>query len=139
MFFCDSTLAGSTPPRTTRTDDRSYDQRSTAVARVARSSVDRKDVLKAALQAIRVHVIVDARSAQVDRALQYVDDRMVQSVNRRFRQRLGRAAGTDPGLPERLACIDVADARDASLIEEECLDRRCPPRQHTQKPLLCKV
>ena len=61
--------------------------------------LDGESVLKTAPQPIRVHVIVDAGPALVDRSGQYVHDCAVQSANRWFRQRLGGSAGTNPSVP----------------------------------------
>ncbi len=46
----------------------------------------------------------------------------------RLRDRLCGLAGTDPGLPQSLARIDVSDACDTLLVEQERLDRRRPSR-----------
>ena len=68
-----------------------------------------------------------------------VGDGVTQAAYGRFRQRPSGPARTDPGLPECLAGVDIADACDATLVEEQYLDRRLPPRQHTDKAFLCKA
>jgi hypothetical protein len=39
----------------------------------------------------------------------------------------------DPGTPERLVGVDVAEARDGALIEDGRLDRRPPPGERASE------
>ena len=57
----------------------------------------------------------------------------------RLRDLLRGAIGTNPGLPQSLARIDVSDARNMLLVEQKRLDRRSTPVQHTHKGLRGKV
>ena len=138
FFFANVTVGSSAPPGSALTEHRSHDRFAASYARFAEPAVDREGVLEPALEPLGIDVVVDARSAHFDRALQNVDDRAVKPANRRLRQRLGGPARTDPGLPQRLARIDVSDARDALLVEQKRLDRRRPPPAYSQRPR-CKV
>ena len=57
----------------------------------------------------------------------------MQPASSRLADRGRRTARPDPRFPQCFACIDVSDTRDPGLIEQEGLDRRATPDQHTHK------
>ncbi len=91
--------------------------------------------MKPALEPFGIDVIVDARPPRLDGAEQNVADRAVKPAAGRLRNLLRGAIGTYPGLPQSLARVDVPDARNMLLVEQERLDRRPTPVQHTHKGL----
>ena len=60
-------------------------------------------------------------------------DRLAQARVLLAREPPGRAQRVDPGAEQRLVGVDVADARDPALIEQERLDRGdSPARERAQ-------
>jgi hypothetical protein len=74
LFICGLTLTLPTPPGSSLRQHRSYDRFTATRTRFVFLPVDRKNVLKSALQAFGVHVIVDAGAAHVDCASEHFDD-----------------------------------------------------------------
>jgi hypothetical protein len=68
-------LTAAAPPRASLREDGPNDAGAAARARPALFSVDREVVLETTLQSVGVYVVVDARSAHLNGALQNVDDR----------------------------------------------------------------
>jgi hypothetical protein len=68
-------LAATAPPRASLCEDGPDDDGAAAQAWPALFAVDREVVLETTLQSVGVYVVVDARSAHLDGALQNVDDR----------------------------------------------------------------
>jgi hypothetical protein len=139
-FLCDILfLAAAAPPGPALTDNRSHDAASATQTRFVEATVNSELMLKLAFPTLGIDVIVHARPARRDGSLEDVSDRAVQPAPRRFADRVGRAARFDPRFPQRFASVDVPDPRNAGLIQEERLDRRATPRQHTQERLAGKA
>lgn len=95
--------------------------------------------MEAAAEALSVDVVGYAGTPHLDRLSQDGTDRSMEAGTRRSRERPGGTARTDPGLPERLAGVDVADPRNATLVEQEHLDGRRAASQQTGKTLQRKL
>ena len=92
-------------------------------------------VLEGALHAIGIAEVVDRRALGVDARLQRLDDRAGELVELGARQRPRRSQRVDARAEERLVGVDVADAGDPPLVEQERLDRRTPAaRELSQVP-----
>jgi len=77
IFLRTSPLTVHAPPGSALAQHRSYDRFAAPDARFAEPSVDREGILKAAPEAVGIHVVVDARTALVDRASQNVHNGVV--------------------------------------------------------------
>src|SRR5581483_4412976 len=93
-----------------------------ARAREALAAVDGQSVLVLAGGAVGVDVVGEAGAAVGDAALEHGDDRRVQPRGALGREGVGAAARGDRGVVQRLARVDVADAGEARLVEQERLD-----------------
>src|SRR5262245_36767403 len=117
-------LAVRAEPRPASTDDDPLDRPPAAVARLAEPAVDVELVLHRASVAVRRDVVAERRSLSLDSLAQ---DRPQRAVEPREPLLVELARGPermDLRAPERLVRVDVPDAGDAPLVEEEGLDRR---------------
>src|SRR6202790_380627 len=135
FFLVLALLATATPPGAALCEYRSHDGSSTSETVVAVPAVDTELVLKSALETLGVDVIVDAGPTLFDRAPEHGLNRTVKTAPSFPRERPGRTTRVNPRLPERFAGIDVADPRNATLVEQEHLDRCRSPIQQAGKPL----
>src|SRR5207302_1849589 len=108
-------------------DDGPQDRPTTSRDRHASASVNLDLPLHPALAAPRVDVVATGRAAQPDALPKRPLDRLVEALDLVDPQRAGLAQRMDPRAPERLDRIDVPDAGDRTLIEEQRLDRRAGP------------
>ena len=81
--------------------------------------------------AVRRGVVVDGGAAALDRLGQDRADRLEEVPLVRRPEGRGRAERVEPRLPQRLVGVDVADARDERLVEEERLQ---PPGAASDAP-----
>src|SRR4051812_19959716 len=95
-------------------------------ARLALAAVDEELVLEGALDAVGMAEVVDRRTARAEARLERRDDRVAQRGDLAALQRARAAQRMDAGAKERLVGVDVADARDAALVQQQRLDRRAP-------------
>ena len=102
-------------------NDRALNCRTAPVTWLAGALVDVKALLHLAI-AIWCGVVVDRGAAGGNRLAQHADDREVQRVELRRAQPVRRGEWMDLCAPECLVGVDVADAHDAALVEEEALD-----------------
>src|ERR1700686_4818618 len=128
-------LATATPPSAALCEYRSHDGSSTSETVVAVPAVDTELVLKSALEPFGVDLIVDAGPTLFDRAPGDGRNRTPKTGRPFPRGGPGGTTRVNPRLPERFAGIDVADPRNATLVEQEHLDRCRSPIQQAGKPL----
>ena len=121
-------LAPRAEMRRSRADDDPLDRPSAARTRFAGPLVDLQVLLHRAV-AIGRRVVIDRASAPHDRLGQDPPDRVVQMTLVGGPQRPGGPQRMEPGRPQRLVGVDVADARDERLVEKERLE---PPRPAAQ-------
>ena len=95
-------------------------------ARLAVAAVDEELVLKRALDAVGVAEVVDRGAAGVEARLQRRDDGVAQRRDLRALEPARLAQRVDARAKQRLVGVDVADARDPALVEQDGLDRRAP-------------
>jgi hypothetical protein len=74
-----------------------------------------------------VPVVVDRGALRVDAQLQRLDHGGAQRLDLCARQLAHRPQWVDPRAKERLVGVDVADAGDPLLVEQEGLDRLLAP------------
>ena len=122
-----SSLTSPAPPGSPLPKDRANDWLSAARTWLIEAAIDGEDVLKPSPEPLDIDVVVDARSAKLDRSRKNVPDRVVKPASCRLAQPLCAFRGTDPRLPQRLAGVDVPDPGDPALIEEEGFDRGSTP------------
>jgi hypothetical protein len=102
------------------------------------ATVDAKAVLHAAPATVRSGVVAQAGALPLDAGSQDVLDRAGQAREFTFLKRPCRTKRVELRPPERLVDVDVAEARDCSLIEERSLDR-CPAAfQSPREPGRCE-
>src|SRR5688572_31390909 len=89
---------------------------SAAVTGKANSTVGLQLLDEATALAARVAIITETRSARFDRFRQHADDGGSQAISFFQRHRCRRTRWIDARTPERLVCVDVADACDFSLL-----------------------
>ena len=112
--------------RGTTARDRASNPSATArAATLTGAPVDTMFVLKAAALAIHIDVlrVTQRRSTDLDRIVQDVADRVMQPPRRCRINRVGRAVGAQARPVEDLVCVDVADASDLGLVEQERFER----------------
>src|SRR5258705_9437603 len=97
--------------------------RSTAAARLTFAVIDRKTLRKITELAVGAGEILEGRAARRDRLGEHRVDCRDQPLQPLERNRPASAARMDAGAIERLADIDVAEAGDDSLVEQQQLDR----------------
>src|SRR3954447_12438876 len=103
------------------TDDDADDRVAAAQALLPLPRVDEELVLHRALLAAGVPVVVDRGAAGVDPSLQRRNDPVAQRLQVLRLHRAGGRERVQLGPKERLVRVDVADARNAGLIEEKGL------------------
>ena len=81
-------------------------------------------VLEGAARAVEVAEVVDRRAVGVDPLLQRLAHRLAQQRPLGARESAGLAQRVDLRAEQRLVRVDVADARDPLLVEQERLDGR---------------
>ena len=89
--------------------------------------MDEEAVLEGAAEAVDVAEVVDRGPARVDPFEQRRDDGVAQAPVLLECQPPGGPQRVDAGTEEGLVGVDVADARDAALVEQEGLDRGASP------------
>jgi hypothetical protein len=95
--------------------------------------MDAEAILERAAHAVDVAEVVDRRAARVDAVEQRREDRVAQRLVLRSRERTGGPQRVNPRAVQGLVGVDVADPRDAPLVEQEGLDRgAAPPRERVQ-------
>ena len=103
-----------------------------ARARLSLAQVDQELVLHRAALAVRVAVVVDRRALVREPRLERLDDARVQALEVGAAQPAGRLQRMDAGAEQRLVRVDVPDAGDPALVEQERLHGRAcgraPPR-----------
>ena len=111
-----------------RADDDPLDRPPAARARFAGALVDLQVLLHRAV-AVGRRVVVDRASAAHDGLGQDPPDLVVQVPLVGGSQRPGRPERMEPGRPQRLVGVDVADAGDERLVEQERLEPARPLAQ----------
>ena len=66
--------------------------------------------------------VVDRGALGVDALVEHLDDGVAERLDLRALQRADRPQRVDAGDEERLVRVDVADARDSLLVQDERLD-----------------
>jgi len=93
-------------------------------------------MLEIAEFAVGPRIVAQGRTAGGDRIGQHVPDGANEALRTlRAGDARGRAVRRNAGAVERLADIDVAEARDHALIEQRCLDRGTAPVQPRRQNL----
>src|SRR5215218_10807490 len=100
-------------------DDDADDRAVAAGAVFPLAGVDEELFLHRALLAARVAVVVDRRAASVDPCLQRGDDGIAQRLQVLGLHRAGGRERVQAGAEEGLVGVDVADAGDLRLVEQE--------------------
>jgi len=110
---------------TTARDRASNPSATTRAAPLTGAAVDAMFVLKAAALAIHINVlrVTQRGSTDLDRVVQDVANRVMQPPRRCCINRVGRAVGAQARTVEDLVCVDVADASDLGLVEQERFER----------------
>ena len=114
-------LAPRAEVRRTRADDDPLDRPPAARARLAGALIDLQAFLHRAI-AVGRRVVVDRAPATLDRLGQHGPDRVVQASFVGRPERPGGPQRMEPGRPQRLVGIDVADAGQERLVEQERLE-----------------
>src|SRR4051794_36778439 len=130
-----SHLASGTEVGRAAADDDADDRAAAAQAVLTLASVNEELVLHRPLLAPGVAIVVDRRAAGVDASLQRRHHRVTQRLQVLGLHRAGGRERVQLCSEERLVGIDVADARDAGLVEQEGLERGRPPRGHLPQRL----
>ena len=89
--------------------------------------------------ALTVDVGFDRAAALLHRFLQHMDDRFVQPFPLGPGKAIRRALRMDAGREQRFICIDIADADDIELIEQQGFDLPLAMSQHGAEALQGKV
>ena len=104
-----------------RADDDPLDRPAAARARLAGPLVDLQALLHRAV-AVGRGVVVDRAAAPLDRLGQDRPDRLVQAALVGGPERPGRPQRVEPRRPQRLVGVDVADAGEERLVEQQRLE-----------------
>lgn len=91
-------------------------------AGLARAPIDLMEILVTAEFSVGLDVVVDGGPPRFDGALQHRLGRCVKGEGLFHCEAMGGACWTEPRLKEGLVCVDVADARPDTLIEQGRLD-----------------
>src|SRR3990167_6400257 len=102
------------------------DGRPAARAGLALAVVDPQGVLVAAGQAFAGAVVGDGRALPGDGLAQAPPQRAEQPLELRRPERARRARRVHPGDEQRFTRIDVPEAAQPVLVEQQVLDRGCP-------------
>src|ERR1700744_1994670 len=130
MFICASCLAFWTiEGRTPGLDNALHCPGALVFTRQAFTSIDQKVMLEIAGVAGGLGVIAQGRSTGGDRILQHFLDRGYQGHDLLALERTRQPFGRDVAAEQRLADIDVAQARHHPLVQQRRLDRRLLPVQ----------
>lgn len=95
-------------------------------ARLACAVVDAEVLLMVAVAALAVAVVAEGRAAVGEAVTEDALDGRCELLALCLCQAAGLAARIDPGKEQGLVGIDVAEPRDAALVEQERLDRLLP-------------
>src|SRR3990172_788925 len=109
------------------------DGRATGVAGLAGAAEDLDVHLHAAGAAVRVLVVAEGGAAALDAEEEDAAHGGVQRLDLAGAQRRAEAARVDAGGEAGLVGVDVADAGDAPLVEDDRLDGRLAPRDGAGK------
>jgi SAM-dependent methyltransferase len=127
-------LAPRAVPRATTADPRLRDRRSAARALLAVASVDAELLLHRAGRAVGCPVVAQRRALALDARSQRCTDGASEPCDLGGGEFVRRAQGAHPRPPERLVGVDVPEAGDDSLVEEDGLERRPPACQLRAEP-----
>jgi len=72
--------------------------------------------------AVGVAVVAEGGSSAIDRQREDLADGFSQRANLARRERIGCSQGVNARQPQRLVGVQIADARDEGLVEQERLD-----------------
>ena len=108
--------------------DASY-LRAANIARLPRATKDLHPQLVRPLAAGGVDVVAEGGAAIAQGVVEDASDGAVESLHFRFGQRVGEPLRMDAGGEEGLVGVDVADAGDSALVEEDGLDGRASVRE----------
>ena len=116
-------------------DDHLHDRRAAAQARLALAQMHQEPVLEAPLtpSAWRKSSIDAPRASMPARSAATTRRAAARTAPRVSFP--GRRSGWMPRAEQRLVGVDVADARDVTLVEQERLDRRLAPARHRAQVL----
>src|SRR5438309_2313455 len=91
--------------------------------RLAGAAVDRELVLKSAAQPRPADVVADGRTAPLDRPRQHRLDRFPQTISLVGFEALAGAGRVQLRAEARFVGVDVPDASDHALVEQDALER----------------
>src|SRR5690242_2595004 len=103
-------------------DDGAHDRAPAARARLARTRVDLELALHPSLVAAGVDVVARRGATETNAFTQRPPDRLVEPRDLIGAQRASFPKGMDPRAPQRLDRVNVPDAGDGALVEEQHLD-----------------
>src|SRR5579885_2020928 len=98
-----------------------YQRRATAQARRARALIDRQMVAVATCLAPDVLMTAKGRAAMFDAQRQHLADSGMQASHFIWGERLRLTQRMNARVKERFICVDIANARDTRLIEQQRL------------------
>src|SRR5579885_3368695 len=98
-----------------------YQRRTTAQARCARSLIDRQMIAVAACLAPDVLMATKGGATMLDAQHQHVADGCMQASYFVWRERLRLAQRMNARVKERFIRVDIANARDTRLVEQQRL------------------
>ena len=127
-------LAAGTEPRSPAADARLRDRRSAAPARLAVATVDAELVLHRPRGAVGSGIVAKGRALAVDPGAQGRADRAREPRHLLVTEPVRRPQRVEPCTPERLVGVDVPEAGDHTLIEEDRLQRRPPSSELRREP-----
>lgn len=111
------------------TDDRAFDNGTAGVAGLAGAAEDLYVHVLAPFVAIAIDVVAEACPAVGNPAFQNCPGGSVEPGDGGSGDGPRRGVGADAGFVERFVDVDVAEAREPALVEEDGLDRRGAPFQ----------
>ena len=114
-------------------NNRAPDQRPAAKALFPFALVDAMPPLKPSALAVRIHVVGNGRSAQVNRFRQHLANRAIKLANFVVAQICAQPRRMNPRSPQTFIGVNVPHAAHHMLIEKQRLDSRAPPQQRCAK------
>src|SRR5436309_7681042 len=117
-----------------RAEHHTRDPRAAGGARLAAARVDAALALVLAVAPVRRHVVADARAARLDRTLEHAVQTGGDRVALAARDARGASRRPPARAEERLVRVDVPDASEDRLIEQEILDRHAPLARRGEQP-----
>ena len=107
------------------------DRPAAAIARLIGAPIDRQPLRILARLAVRADVVAEARAPVGDPFAQDLAHGAVETPDIAGVERVGRPQRMEPRAPERLIGVDVPDAGDEALVEQQ----RLQLRRSTSQPL----